>query len=765
MHTIKNNLKSKLFFIRKNLSIYYKKPESYLKTLKEDIEFLSPTLYREIENINYSNLSISYLDNLLTKIINLSVDHENENVSNLNAIKLTNIGGVGDKTLKQLSTIDIISVYDLLTHFPLRYEILQEVYKDKEGVLSGVLLNIEKIKTRNNKKILQAHFEGKSEYFTCVWLHYNNNYPVKLLKSGNVYHMFGNITYFNGKKSIFHPEFLQRQDLGTIRPVYTLPKIVKKKIYRNLVIGAFKTYFDNIEETLSSDILRRYNYPGIKESLRIIHFPEDKNTLSCILARKHPAVQRFIYEELFYLQLGLLIKKQYYESVKGISFNVTLDDLRCIKKFVPFTLTTAQKKVLAEIINDMRSQKQMNRLIQGDVGSGKTIVAMISGLIAVQNGYQVVIIAPTEVLAEQHYNNISAYLNNGGLVIDILTGSTPLKTKKEIKERTMLGNNNFIIGTHALIEEDVVFKRLGLSIIDEQHRFGVMQRKVLIDKGYNPDILLMTATPIPRTLSLTFYGDLDISVIDEMPPGRKNVITKAFEEKHIDEVYRLVDEEIKKGHKAFFIYPLISESNILTLKDATNNFLKLKKRFGENNVGLLHGKMKSNEKRELINDFKCGKIKILTSTTVVEVGIDEPEATIMVIENAERFGLSQLHQLRGRIGRNDLQSYCFLVYSKGQTDEGRKRIESLIKYNDGFKISEIDLDIRGPGDFFGTRQSGLPEFKFSSIINDIDILKIARSDAAQILKKDPDLSLAENRLIKDNLLKKWKSEIELSLIG
>jgi ATP-dependent DNA helicase RecG len=377
MHTIKNNLKSKLFFIRKNLSIYYKKPESYLKTLKEDIEFLSPTLYREIENINYSNLSISYLDNLLTKIINLSVDHENENVSNLNAIKLTNIGGVGDKTLKQLSTIDIISVYDLLTHFPLRYEILQEVYKDKEGVLSGVLLNIEKIKTRNNKKILQAHFEGKSEYFTCVWLHYNNNYPVKLLKSGNVYHMFGNITYFNGKKSIFHPEFLQRQDLGTIRPVYTLPKIVKKKIYRNLVIGAFKTYFDNIEETLSSDILRRYNYPGIKESLRIIHFPEDKNTLSCILARKHPAVQRFIYEELFYLQLGLLIKKQYYESVKGISFNVTLDDLRGIKKFVPFTLTTAQKKVLAEIINDMRSQKQMNRLIQGDVGSGKTILAMI----------------------------------------------------------------------------------------------------------------------------------------------------------------------------------------------------------------------------------------------------------------------------------------------------------------------------------------------------------------------------------------------------
>jgi ATP-dependent DNA helicase RecG len=765
MHLYSYNLKKKLSFIKKNPKGFYKNPAHYLKDLISDIKLLDVSLANEIEHLDVNKLTIEYLERLFARIMVVLTNQELNNNIELDEILLNELDSIGPKTLKYLAEFGIVTVYDLITHFPLRHEYLDDSLKDRAGVLQGTLVNYEIVYTRNRKKLLQAFFKGKAnDYFYTVWMYFNKKYPISLLIKDNYYYFYGDIQNFNGKLAIFHPEFINKEDLGTIRPVYVLPKNVKRKVFLNILNNVFEKYSSYIKETLNADLINKYAFPPVREAMQIIHFPTDKNIAIALQKRAHPAIERFIYEELFYLQLGLLLKKKSYGRSEGIFFNITKDDLCNIKQFIPFQLTKAQKKVLVEIINDLRSHKQMNRLLQGDVGSGKTIVALIVALFAIKEHFQVAIITPTEILAEQHYNNFISYLENSNINIDLLTGATTHKRKNEIKERTILGQNHIVIGTHALIQEDVDFKNLGLAIIDEQHRFGVMQRKALMDKGYKPHILLMTATPIPRSLALTFYGDLDISIIDELPPGRKKVITKSFSENRIKEVYELVRGEIQKGFKAYFIYPLISESEKLSLKDATNNYNHLVDIFGSTNVGLLHGKLSADEKRELINNFKYGKISILVSTTVVEVGVDVPDATVMVIENAERFGLSQLHQLRGRIGRNSYQSYCILVHSRDLSDEAKKRINALVNYSDGFKISEIDLEIRGPGDFFGTRQSGLPEFKFSNIIRDIDVLKRARYDATKIINEDPELSRSENQVFRKTLFSKWHEEFNLSSV-
>ena len=767
MHPNLYNLKKKLYFIKKNPEAFYKKPYQYLEVLKKDIELIDASLASEIDVINFDKASVESLERLLAKIMLLLSYEEVENNVDVEGINLNELEHIGPKTLKNLIDLEIRTVYDLITYFPIKYECLDKTLTtNNEGVLNGILLNYEIIYTKTGKKLLQAFFKGNSNnYFYAIWLYFNKNYPLSLLKKNNDYYFYGEIQNFNGKPAIFHPEFIQKEDIGTIRPVYSLSKKIRKKVFINILTKAIEKYSRYIQETLNFNIINKYAFPSLSEALKTIHFPSNKNIIDSLINKTHPAIERFIYEELFYLQLGLLLKKKNYEKFEGISFNITLNDLYDIKQYIPFQLTLSQKKVLAEIINDMRSHKQMNRLLQGDVGSGKTIVALAVSLLAIKENFQVAIIAPTEVLAEQHYNNFNNYLKDSNIIIDLITGSTSHKRKSGIKERTFFGKNHIIIGTHALIQEDVNFKNLGLVIVDEQHRFGVMQRKALLDKGYKPDILLMTATPIPRSLALTFYGDLDISIIDELPPGRKKVITKSYNENHINEVYKLVNEEILKGFKAYFVYPLISESDKLCLKDATNNYNYLSNIYGSNRVGLLHGKLSADEKRELINNFKYGKISILVSTTVIEVGVDIPDATIMVVENAERFGLSQLHQLRGRIGRSNFQSYCILVHSKDLSEEAQKRINTLVNCNDGFKISEVDLDMRGPGDFFGTRQSGLPEFRFSNIVRDIDILKRARNDAMEIVKNDPELANAENYILKKTLLSKWREELNLSSVG
>lgn len=407
----------------------------------------------------------------------------------------------------------------------------------------------------------------------------------------------------------------------------------------------------------------------------------------------------------------------------------------------------------------------MNRLIQGDVGSGKTIIAFISAAVAVYNNYQVVILAPTEVLAEQHYNNANGFFSKLNIKVSIITGSVSKKNKEVIKKQLLYGEIDIIIGTHALIEEDVEFKKLGFIIADEQHRFGVHQRKILIDKGYNPDILLMTATPIPRTLAMTLYGDLDVSIIDDLPPGRIPCITKAYKSSQIIEAFEFVEKMLANNKKAYFIYPLIDESDKLELKAATKSYEEVKKYFHSKKVGLLHGKMKADEKRQLLNNFKYGDIDILVSTTVIEVGVDVPEATIILIENAERFGLSQLHQLRGRVGRNDIQSYCILIASDKISEYGEKRIKAMVEYKDGFKLAEVDLELRGQGDFFGTKQSGMPDLQYANIIKDVKIIQQAKEDVELILKEDADLSMNKNIVLYNRLREMYKDSASYFGIG
>jgi len=671
---------------------------------------------------------------------------------------------LGEKSSELFHKNLLKTVEDLIWHFPERYEILNNSSGQK-GILEGTYCLSHYKKNRNGKNILQCLFENKDSVFYGCWIHFNSKYPLSTLFKGKKYYLYGTISSFNGAKSIYHPEFIDKDKIDTIRSVYSLPGSFKRKTYSNILDVIFRDYIEYVDETLPSNILKKYNFPEIKSAVKTIHNPKDQNEAMELEAKKHPAYIRFIYEELFYLQLGLLIKKESYKKVKGIQFKINNDLLEDIKKNISFKLTAAQKIVLVDIFNDMKKNVQMNRLLQGDVGSGKTIIAFISGLIAVKNNYQVALIAPTEVLAEQHYENLQAFVNTSECEIDLLTGSTSQKDKALIKLRTSEGKNHFIVGTHAILQENVVFRKLGMAIIDEQHRFGVMQRKALFDKGYSPDILLITATPIPRTLSLTFYGDLDISIIDEMPPGRKKIITFIYSEKKINEVFEIVQKEIDKDNKIYFIYPLIDESDKVELKSAKKNYELICKHFNKDIVGLLHGKLPSKEKKHLIDRLKNGDLKILVSTTVIEVGIDVASASVIVIENAERFGLSQLHQLRGRIGRSGKQSYCILIYSKNISDDGRKRLEAMKKFSDGFKISEIDLNLRGPGDFFGTRQSGLPEFRFTNIVKDRKILNQVRDDISQLLNEDEKFSSPCNKVINKTLKNKWKGGLELSNVG
>ncbi|MGC9062252.1 ATP-dependent DNA helicase RecG [Calditerrivibrio sp.] len=743
--------------ILKNKLYYYKNFKSYLLPLKDK---LPDEISQKIDKIlAKENPETSELDDVINDIILEIYSTKRGNYNRLKEpliIKFSNFV----KTLEQIKKIGIETAEDIIFHFPYKYDILSSS-SDGKCVLTGTFEDSKIVKTKNGKKILEAVFKSDAGYFYGIWFNFNNRYPFLLLKKGENYNLYGKLQNFNGLSAIVHPEFLSTGEIGKIRPVYFLPENVKDNIFLSLLKKVFMEYSDNILETLPLRLIIKYGFLDLKNSLRYIHFPDNINEFRKYNLLSH---RRFVYEELFYLQLGLFIRKNSYGEVRGIKFNIDKDILLTLKPYIPFKLTDAQKKALRDIFNDMKSSKQMNRLLQGDVGSGKTVIAFISGVLAVKNGYQVAFISPTEILAEQHYNNFKKLFKED-FSSCLLTGSLKQKDKKYLKTLIESGDISFIFGTHAILQEDTIFKNLGFVVIDEQHRFGVMQRKILIEKGYTPDILLMSATPIPRTLSLTFYGDLEISIIDQLPPGRKPITTKAFRQKDIGRVFELVNDQIEKGFSAYFVYPLIDERDTLDLKAATQAYEQVAEFFGSDNVGILHGRMKTEEKNYLMNRFKNREIKILVSTTVIEVGVDVSHATVMVIENAERFGLSQLHQLRGRVGRGGDQSFCYLVYSDKISEDGLKRIKAMVNYNDGFKLSEIDLEMRGPGDFFGTRQSGLPDLKFSNIMKDTDILLSAREDAFEILREDPYLNKPENRILKEMLKFKWKDAYELVNIG
>ncbi len=536
--------------------------------------------------------------------------------------------------------------------------------------------------------------------------------------------------------------------------------------FRRIIGGAIRQHLEKVAETLPQSLLERQRLVSLQHAINAVHFPKSESELP-------ESVRRLKYEELFYFQLKLALKRHGVKTeTNGIAFNVQSKLARQLVDSLPFKLTQAQIKVINEITEDMSSTKPMNRLLQGDVGSGKTIVALLTMLIAVENGYQAVFMAPTEILAEQHFKTLASVLKNIDVNVRLLVGGQRTKLRRDILDDVQRGSAHIVVGTHALFEKEVGFANLGYVVIDEQHRFGVMQRQSLRRKGRNPDVLVMTATPIPRTLSLTLYGDLDVSIINELPKDRKPIKTVLRYEEEKTNVFKFVREEIQKGRQAYFVYPLIEESEKVDLKAATVHFEELQSNvFPELKLGLIHGRLASEEKDDVMQRFKNREIDILVATTVIEVGIDVPNASIMVIENAERFGLSQLHQLRGRVGRGSEQSYCVLLSKKWIAtkanrlsldstkwrevlDEHRaaeRRLATMVQTNDGFRIAEVDLQLRGPGDFFGTRQSGVPEFKVADILTDTKLLDEARRDAFALVERDPRFQLPEHHVVAEHL--------------
>ncbi len=549
--------------------------------------------------------------------------------------------------------------------------------------------------------------------------------------------------------------------VGRCVPVYRKINDIRPKQLREILHRVVEAIPDSaIGETLPPDLRQRQKLMARRQALRQIHFPTEEVLLTDYERARSPAHRRLIFEELFWLALGLLVKRgQRIKERKGATIKIDDAAKQRIATVLPFKLTEAQRRVVKELFKDMRSDAPMNRLLQGDVGSGKTIVAVIAMLAAMENGYQTALMVPTEILAEQHARNIKRILAKTPYRVELLVGSMKAAEKKALHQALAKGQIDACIGTHALIQEKVAFKNLGFVVIDEQHRFGVMQRVELRARGLNPEVLVMTATPIPRSLALTVYGDLDVSIIDEMPPGRTPIVTKVFADNETDrkEVKHLLAREVRAGRQVYVVYPLVEESEKMDLRDATKRYEYLRDRvFPKFSVGLLHGRMKAEEKEEVMRRFVSGEIQILVSTTVIEVGVDVPNASVMVVEHAERFGLSQLHQLRGRVGRGAEQSFCVLLASDKQTEVARERLGIMEETNDGFKIAEKDLEIRGPGEVMGTRQAGLPEFRIANLVRDLDILQVARKEAEFYVnqgKSSPEVAKMIKRVMSDARMK------------
>ena len=679
------------------------------------------------------------------------------------------IKGVGPSKLKVLSRLDIETVGDLLYCVPMRYEDrskIKKVNEVKSGEIETVRVKVLTFGDRTTKKglnIFKVAFGDNTGVIHAVW--FNQPYMKDRFRIGQVVILYGKIE--GGKYlQINNPEYeiltSTEEDsihMGKIVPVYPLTESLNQRWFRGVLKFTVDNYIDGIFDILPYDIRRKNNLMVLKEAVRNIHFP-----VSDIVLKK--AQYRLIFDEFLLLQVGIALKRaQVKIDLKGFTHKTEGDLIGKFKNILPFEFTKSQSKVAKEIELDMKSPKPMNRLLQGDVGSGKTIVALCALVTAIQNKYQAALMVPTEILAQQHYNNIKELLKDLGVKIILLSGDLNTKERERRKHMIETGEADLVIGTHALIQEGVHFKNLGLIVIDEQHKFGVMQRSLLKSKSINPDILIMTATPIPRTLALTLYGDLDVSTIDELPPGRKNIKTLYFEEGKRQKAYNVAQEQVLLGRQAYVVYPVIHESEKRDLRSATKMHKELSGLFPDLKIGLLHGRMKSDEKERIMRDFKEEKINILVSTVVLEVGVDILNASTMIIEHAERFGLSQLHQLRGRIGRGEYISYCILV-ANPKSDGAKRRIETMVKTQDGFKIAEEDLEIRGPGEFFGTRQHGLPEFKIGNIIRDREILELAKKEAFELVRKDRFLQTPQNRYIRNALRKKFKmKDLELASVG
>ena len=715
------------------------------------------------------------------------------------------IKGVGPRRAEALTNLGIQSVRDLFYYFPRGYldrsqivriaDLRMCVEKGEPVTIFAEVYRQEARRTRRgNKLIFFLTVKDDSGFLTCVWFE-----GFQWLKNAFENGEFLALSAIPTLDKLNRPQFVHPQydrlksaeedepdwgklfNTGSIIPKYRSSAELEKvgldsRGFRRIIRNAVDHHLSVIDETLSTEIMQRQDLCDEKSAIQSIHFPGNFQELE--IARR-----RLKFEELFFLQLMLALRKRNaQQQLRGLTYDAESKLAHQLVHSLCFELTNAQKKVLREIINDLKSPYPMNRLLQGDVGSGKTIVALCVALLAVENGLQVAFMAPTEILAEQHYQTLTEFLKGFPVNVRLLVGGQRKKLRDDVLEDIRQGIAHIVVGTHALVEEKVEFMNLGLVIVDEQHRFGVIQRAILRRKGINPDVLIMTATPIPRTLAMTLYGDLEVSVIDEMPANRKFIRTALRTEKDKSRVYQFVKEEIQHGRQAYIVYPLIEESEKVDLKAAAKEYEYLQQNiFPEYHLGLLHGRMKSDAKDEVMQKFKRGEIHILVSTTVIEVGIDIPNASVMLIENAERFGLAQLHQLRGRVGRSADQSYCILIADYGWFDghakgmdkseirdakeHARIRLETMVQTTDGFKIAEVDLHLRGPGEFFGTQQSGMPELHIANLLDDSELVVQARKEAFDLIKNDPHLRQKENGCIKNYFEKEFRDILELGKIG
>ncbi len=675
--------------------------------------------------------------------------------------------GVGPNRANLLKKeLGIHTFQDLLNLFPNRYLDRTKYYKvaqlqqtNAEVQLIGKLTHIKTVEQKRGKRLV-ATFSDETGSMELVWFR-GQKWIRENLKLNTAYVIFGKTNYYNGSFSMPHPEMelleLHEKSIrSAMQPVYpSTEKLANSGITNRVINTLMQQLFleskNAFAETLSKPLLDALKLASKKEALFNIHFPKSQTHLA-------RAVYRLKFEELFYIQLQLIRKNLIHKSkIKGYPFEkIGVNFNTFFKEHLPFELTQAQKRVLKEIRHDLGSNAQMNRLLQGDVGSGKTIVALMSMLIALDNGFQACLMAPTEILSVQHYNSLVEMCNKLNTSIELLTGSTKASKRREIHEKLENGELDILIGTHALLEDKVKFNNLGLAIVDEQHRFGVEQRSKLWHKNtYPPHVLVMTATPIPRTLAMSVYGDLDISIIDELPPGRKDIKTVHRYDANRLKVFRFIKDEISKGRQVYIVYPLIQESETMDYKDLMDGYESIVREFPPNGSGptyqvsIVHGQMKPADKEYEMNRFIKGETQIMVATTVIEVGVNVPNASVMVIESAERFGLSQLHQLRGRVGRGAEQSYCILMTSHKLSADAKTRLETMVRTSDGFEIAEVDLKLRGPGDMMGTQQSGVLNLRIADIVKDSDVLKIARSYASQTLKADPNLVSEVNIPIKN----------------
>ena len=668
---------------------------------------------------------------------------------------------VGPNRAELLNKLGIFTLKDLITYFPREYEDRGKVKKICECV-NGETALIEAIVV---SRVVEIRMKNKAMYKlqlrdetgTCTALWFNQSYLKNIFKPGEKYKFYGKISSQYGRVEIASPVFdksTETKNTGKIIPIYPLTKNLTQNVLRKIIELGLSEVEDELEETLPEYILEKYKLMNLNDTIRKIHFPEK-------LEDFNQARKRLAFEELLIMQLALLeLKNSYLSEKNGITFDKNVKISTVINE-LPFKLTKAQLRVLEEIELDMESNKEMNRLLQGDVGSGKTVVAILAAYKAVKSGYQVAIMAPTAILASQHLESFNQVLNNNGINCELLISSTTKKKKEQIREKLKNGEIDILIGTHAILEENVEFNKLGLVVTDEQHRFGVKQRTRIIEKGQNPDVLVMSATPIPRTLALILYGDLDISIIDELPPNRKKIETFAVRKNMEERVNNFVRQQIEEGRQAYIVCPLVEDDEESDLKAVTSLALKYKKEvFSEYRVEYLHGKMKPKEKEEIMQKFKEGNIDILISTTVIEVGVNVPNASLMIVENAERFGLAQLHQLRGRVGRGEYKSYCILKY-ESNSENTRERMKVMCQTNDGFIISEKDLELRGSGDFFGTAQHGLPELKVANLFEDMPLLKEVQKLAIEILEEDKELGDPKNKKLKKAVKDKFKNRVEI----